>query len=190
MKYVMQSHSTRELVGWLLVGLIAVAAHPVECLSAESQSEFRFEDGKNGSVKLWQGTRPVLVYNSEQVKREGAAAVGNRSSYVHPIYGLDGEVITDDFPKDHYHHHGLFWGWPHVEIGGKDYDFWKMRGADIRFKRWLRKGVAKNIAVLGMENEWLVGERPVVREEAMVRVHTASAEGRLIDVRTDPHPYR
>ena len=146
-------------------------------------TEFRFEDGKDGSVKLWQGKQPVLVYNSEQVKRTGAAAVGNRASYVHPIYGLDGEVITDDFPKDHYHHHGLFWGWPHVTIGGKDYDFWKMRGTDIRFKRWLNKEVDKNVAMLGVENEWLVGDKPVVREEATLRVHPATAEGRLINVR-------
>jgi hypothetical protein len=117
------------------------------------------------------------------VKRTGAAAVGNRASYVHPIYGLDGEVITDDFPKDHYHHHGLFWGWPHVTIGGKDYDFWKMRGTDIRFKRWRTKEVDKNITILGVENEWLVGDRPVVREEATLRVHPATAEGRLINIR-------
>ena len=136
-------------------------------------------------VKLWQGKQPVLVYNSEQVKRTGAAAVGNRASYVHPIYGLDGEVITDDFPKDHYHHHGLFWGWPHVTIGGKDYDFWKMHGTDIRFKRWLNKEVDKNVAMLGVENEWLVGEKPVVREEATLRVHPATAEGRLINVQLE-----
>ncbi len=145
-------------------------------------AEFRFENVDDHSLGLWQGKQPVLVYNFGRIKRTGAAAAGNRASYVHPIYGLDGEVITDDFPKDHYHHHGLFWGWPHVTIGGKDYDFWKMHGTDIRFKRWLTKEVNKNIAVLGIENEWLVGDKPVVREEAMLRVHPAAAEGRLINV--------
>jgi hypothetical protein len=152
-------------------------------LSAESRAEFRFDEEKDGAVKLWDGKQPVLVYHSELVKRAGAAAVGNRASYVHPVYGLDGEVITDDFPKDHYHHHGLFWGWPHVVIGGKDYDFWKMKGTDILFKRWVKKDAGKDVAVLGVENEWLVGEKPVVREEAMLRVHSATAEGRLVDVR-------
>jgi hypothetical protein len=183
MNYTLQHHWTCAFVGWLLAGLLAVIAHPIECLSAESPTEFRFEDGKNGSVTLWQGKQPVLVYNYEQVKRTGAAAVGNRASYLHPIYGLDGEVVTDDFPKDHYHHHGLFWGWPHVTIGGKDYDFWKMHGTDIRFKRWLNKEVVSNIAVLGVENEWLAGDKSVVREEVTLRVHPATAEGRLINVR-------
>ena len=183
MNYAWQNHWKCVFVGWLLVGLIAVVVQPVECLSAESQTEFRFEDGKDGSVKLWQGKQPVLVYHSEQVTRTGAAAVGNRASYVHPIYGLDGEVITDDFPKDHYHHHGLFWGWPHVTIGGKDYDFWKMKGTEIKFKRWLSKEADAKGATLAVENEWMVGDKPVVREEAKLFVHPATAEGRLIDVR-------
>jgi hypothetical protein len=183
MNYTLPHHWKWALVGLLLTGLLAVFVQPIECLAAESPTDFRFEDGKNGSFKLWQGMQPVLVYNYEQVKRTGAAAAGNRASYVHPIFGLDGEVITDDFPRDHYHHHGLFWGWPHVVIGGKDYDFWKMHGTDIRFKRWLNKEVDNNIAVLGVENEWLVGDKPVVHEEATLRVQPATAGGRLINVR-------
>jgi Methane oxygenase PmoA len=167
----------------LIIGLLAALTQPIVCRSAESESEFRFEDVTGGAVKLWQGKQPVLVYHSDQVKQTGAAAVGNRSSYVHPIYGLDGEVITDDFPKDHYHHHGLFWGWPHVTIDGKDYDFWKMRGTDIRFKRWMSKASDNSVAILGVENEWLVGDKPVVREEATLRVHPATADGRLINIR-------
>jgi hypothetical protein len=172
-----------EFVGLVAMCCFAVLAQPGECLSEESQSEFRLEEVAGGAIKVWQGKQPVLIYHSELVKRTGAAAVGNRSSYVHPIYGLDGEVMTDDFPKDHYHHHGLFWGWPHVTIAGKDYDFWKMRGTDIRFKRWLSKEADKNLALLGVENEWLVGDKPVVREEVTLRIHPATAEGRLINIR-------
>jgi methane monooxygenase PmoA-like len=181
MKYETRSGWQGVLIGCLVANLLGLLLEPVECLSAEASSEFRFEDVAGGAVKLWQGKEPVLVYHSEQVTRTGAAAVGNRASYVHPIYGLDGEVITDDFPKDHYHHHGLFWGWPHVTVGGKDFDFWKMHGTDIRFKRLLEKDVESNVAVLAVENEWLAGDKPVVREEATLRVHPATAEGRLIE---------
>jgi AcrR family transcriptional regulator len=34
-----------------------------------------------------------------------------RSCYIHPLYGLDGEVMTEDFPVDHRHHRGVFWAW-------------------------------------------------------------------------------
>jgi hypothetical protein len=183
MKYVRQSFRKCMMIAVLLAGLFALLALPVECLWAETSSEFRFEDVAGGAVKLWQGKQPVLVYHSEQVTRTGAAAVGNRASYVHPIYGLDGEVITDDFPKDHYHHHGLFWGWPHVTIAGKDYDFWKMKGTEIKFKRWLSKEADAKGATLAVENEWMVGDKPVVREEARLFVHPATADGRLMDVR-------
>ena len=60
-----------------------------------------------------------------------------RSSYVHPLYGLDGEVITDDFPKDHYHHRGLFWAWPHVRVGTEETDLWMLKGIRQQFERWL-----------------------------------------------------
>jgi Methane oxygenase PmoA len=181
MIYAVRFHRVVAFVGSGLVCMLAVP-QPLQAQPVE-QTEFRFENMQDGSLKLWQGQQPVLVYNFGQMKRTGAASVGNRSSYVHPIYGLDGEVLTDDFPKDHYHHHGLFWGWPHVTIGGKDYDFWKMRGTEIRFKSWLSKEVGKNVAVLGIENEWLVSDKPVVREEATLRVHSATAEGRLINIR-------
>ena len=183
MKDVAQNRWQVVFIGCLIANLLALLALPIECLSAESSSEFRFEDAAGGGVKLWQGKQPVLVYHSEQVKQSGAAAVGNRASYVHPSYGLDGEVITDDFPKDHYHHHGLFWGWPHVIIGGKDYDFWKMRGTEIKFKRWLSKEADAKGATLAVENEWMVGDKPVVREEARLLVHPATADGRLMEVR-------
>jgi sugar/nucleoside kinase (ribokinase family) len=32
---------------------------------------------------------------------EGVPEDRRRSCYIHPIYGLDGQVLTDDFPKDH-----------------------------------------------------------------------------------------
>ena len=164
-------------------GALAADVRPAFGQSVENQADFRFEKVNDHSLELWQGKQPVLVYNFGQIKRTGAAAAGNRASYVHPIYGLDGEVLTDDFPKDHYHHHGLFWGWPHVTIGGKDYDFWKMHGTEIKFKRWLSKEADAKGATLAVENEWMVGDKPVVREEARLFVHPATAEGRLMDVR-------
>jgi hypothetical protein len=101
---------------------------------------------------------------------------------VHPIYGLDGEVLTDDFPADHYHHHGLFWGWPHVTIGGREYDLWKMRGIRIEFRRWLEQHATAKRAKLGVENGWFVRSKQVMKEEAWFDVHPATDNGRNIDV--------
>ena len=65
----------------------------------------------------------MLVYNHGVITDEKVPAKDARRSracYIHPLWGLNGEVLTDDFPKDHYHHHGVFWAWPHVEIGRMD----------------------------------------------------------------------
>ena len=42
-----------------------------------------------------------------------------RADYIHPLYGIDGFELTEDFPKDHLHHHGIFWAWHQLFIGEK-----------------------------------------------------------------------
>ena len=42
-----------------------------------------------------------------------------RSNYIHPVYGLSGEMLTRDWSKDHPHHRGIYWAWPEVEFGKK-----------------------------------------------------------------------
>ena len=42
-----------------------------------------------------------------------------RAGYVHPLWDLDGNVLTEDFPDDHKHHRGIFWTWHQLSVGGK-----------------------------------------------------------------------
>jgi hypothetical protein len=95
--------------------LLALALAAVRSVAAESP--FHFTEVSDKSLGLWEGARPVFVYNHGVMSRTNVPADRARSSYMHPLYGLDCEVLTDDFPKDHYHHRGLFWAWPHVRIG-------------------------------------------------------------------------
>lgn len=39
------------------------------------------------------------------------------TSYIHPLVGLDGEILTDCAPGDHFHHRGLFWAWVRIMKG-------------------------------------------------------------------------
>jgi hypothetical protein len=149
--------------------------------SAPEQSAFRFADVNDKSLGLWDGKQPVLVYNHGVLLKDGVPANRARSTYVHPLYGLDGEVLTDDFPKDHYHHRGLFWAWPHVKIGERQYDLWDLRGIEQKFERWLKKEAGAT-ATLGVENGWYVGDKKVVQERVWLRVHPATADSRAIDV--------
>lgn len=143
---------------------------------------FRFTEVNEKSLGLWEGERPVLVYNHGVISREGVPADRARASYVHPIYGLDGEVLTDDFPRDHYHHRGLFWSWPHVKVGSTAADSWMLKGIRNDFQRWLAKKADARSAVLGVQNGWFIGDRKVVDEEVWLRVLPAGSDAQAIDV--------
>jgi hypothetical protein len=164
---------------------------PIESLAAQNAekkppiapaSRFRFDAVSDKSLGLWEGDRPVLVYNHGILSKPGVPAAHARSTYIHPIYGLDGEVLTDDFPADHADHRGLYWAWPHVKIGSQEFDLWSMRGIRYEFQRWLAQETKQNTAVLGVENGWYVGDKQVMREVVRIRVHPATSESRSIDL--------
>jgi len=143
---------------------------------------FRFAAASTNSLRLSEGKRPVLVYNHGVLLKDGVPADRARSTYVHPLFGLDGEVLTDDFPQDHYHHRGLFWAWPHVLVGTNHYDLWLINGIEQRFERWLVREAGPGGAVLGVENGWYTGDRRVMRECVWLRVFPASGDEQAVDV--------
>ena len=156
---------------WQTAGHLAVAA-----------DRFRFADVSGTSLGLWERDRPVFVYNHGTMSKTGVPPDRNRSTYVHPLYGMDGEILTDDFPKDHYHHRGLFWAWPHVKVGSQEHDLWMLHGIEQRFERWIERDAGTNFATLGVENGWYVGSRRVMRERVRLTAHGADRDGRAIDV--------
>jgi hypothetical protein len=178
----------RHLAAWATLLALAVfgpsAARAAEAAktSDSAPTGFRFAPVDDKSMGLWEGTKPVLVYNHGVISRAGVPADRNRSTYVHPLYGLDGEVLTDDFPADHHHHRGLFWAWPHVSIGGKHYDLWMLSGIQQRFERWLAQAATNNTALLGVENGWYVGEQKVMAERVWLRVLPATSDQRILDL--------
>src|SRR6185369_9563859 len=103
-------------------------------------------------------------------------------SYFHPVYGIDSEILTDDFPADHIAHRGIYWGWPHMKVGETEYDGWGLRGIKCEFRRWLRREVRSDRAILEIENAWVADERDVLQEKVSLTVWPASKESRCIDV--------
>lgn len=145
---------------------------------------FWFDDAGKGMVELsLGGQRPIFTYNHGTVLKPGVPADRARSSYLHPLRGLDGEALTDDFPVDHYHHRGVFWSWPHVGVGGREYDLWMLKGIGHRFERFLGCVEAgADGAVLGVENGWYAGEKRVMRERIWMTTFPEAGDGRAIDL--------
>jgi hypothetical protein len=149
---------------------------------ATPSGPFEFKDIDDKSLGLWEGTQRVLVYNHGNIPFQAGRRTRTRASYFHPIHGLDGEVLTDNAPADHFHHHGLFWAWTHARIADREYNFWEGDDIRIRFQRWLSKQADGDVARLGIENAWFLGDQQVMKEELQVDVHPASAEGRSVDI--------
>ena len=183
------STGTLLAAGCVLLGCVfnrAASADSPRSTKSDSQSTFKFIDADQSTVRLQDGDSPVLAYNYGTIIGSNVPTDDprhQRACYIHPLWGLHGEILTDDFPRDHYHHHGVFWTWPHVKVDGKEYDIWADRGGmHQRFLRWLSRDAGSDIAELGVENGWFVGERQVMTERIWIRAHHAGGGSRSIDL--------
>ena len=148
-------------------------------------SPFKLAAVNDKTLQVTEQDKPVLAYNYGTITGENVPENDGRrrrGCYLHPIWGLDGEILTDDFPKDHYHHHGAFWAWPHVTVDGKEYDLWTNAGIEQRFVRWLHQETGPVAAVIGVENGWFVGDRQVATERVWIRAYRTGERERSLDL--------
>ncbi len=158
---------------------------PAKPVPGNPQAEFRLKQISDKSLKLSDGRQPVLVYNHGVITGQQVPQSDHRRSracYIHPLWGLSGEVLTDDFPRDHYHHHGVFWTWPHVGVEGEHYDIWAGPNIKDRFVRWICRQTGPVAAVLAVENGWFVGKKKVMIERVWMRTSKVSDDTRTLDL--------
>jgi hypothetical protein len=123
---------------------------------------FRLEDLDGKTLKLSEADAPVLAYNYGEIVRDDAPKRDHRrrrSCYIHPVWGVHGEVLTDDFPDDHYHHHGVFWAWPYVAVGEgkrKPYNGWTGSKLRQEFARWVARQAGTTSGLIAAEERWTV----------------------------------
>jgi hypothetical protein len=134
-----------------------------------------------------EGEQTVLFYQRRPRSLEGKYT---RADYVHPLYGLDGEILTEDFPADHLHHRGIFWAWHQVYVGDRRVgDGWSLR--DISWDVYDAKVLAVDsesralrVQVLWKSPLWTDasgGQKPFIDETTTITVHRAGGDIRKID---------
>ncbi len=159
---------------FILFGLIA--------LSCSTRSDFRAIESKEG-FEIREGNSRVLFYQKNQKSLGGKYA---RADYVHPLYNLKGNIITEDFPEDHPHHRGIFWAWHQILIGEKPIaDGWSCENITWDVVETIPTIYAETIH---LDNEVLwksvfKGDAPeaIVREYSQIKVHRKEDTYRLID---------
>jgi hypothetical protein len=107
-----------------------------------------------------------------------------RSDYIHPLYGLEGEMLTRDWPEGgHPHHRAIFWAWPEVEYGTQRGDIYALQKVFARPARKIEYINGPVFAQIIAENLWMwENTEPIVREHAVIRVYRASSLSRIIDL--------
>lgn len=123
--------------------------------------ELKFEQSDEG-VLLLDNERPRFFYQSGVKSKDGKYP---RANYVHPLYGSDGEVLTEDFPEDHLHHRGIFWSWHQLYAEGKRIaDPWLIENIswDVKIKSTCIK---EDTAELKAEVFWI----PTTTQKAVVK---------------------
>jgi len=152
-------------------------------LQAEPSAEKRFSLIETGDgLSLSERGRPVFVYRHKEQLAAGVPEKYRRSTYIHPLYDLRGNVISDDFPKDHLHHRGLNWTWAHVGVGGEVHDLWAGEGVRQVFEKWLARETGPVCATIGVKNAWWTAQKKIMDEWVWIRAFPANEYGRALDV--------
>lgn len=151
--------------------------------SAAAQIKMKKQDG---GFLFTENNENVLFYQKDNKNINGKY---KRCNYIHPLWGIDGAVLTEDFPADHLHHRGIFWAWHQVFVDEKSIgDPWEIKDfeQEITDIEYAAKGMG--VAELKTEVLWKSplwrhqGEKVAyIRENTRISIHPKSGNYRKID---------
>jgi hypothetical protein len=135
-----------------------------------------------------EGEAPIVFYQSVPKSFDGAYT---RNNYLHPLWTLDGEILTEDGPEDHLHQRGVFWTWHQTYVeetrlgdAWACHDFgWDVAESKVEELPGGSKALA--VKVLWKSPAWVDQDGkqlPVVQEDTRIVVHAADSSYRAIDV--------
>jgi hypothetical protein len=84
------------------------------------------------AIRLRIGGTTVLDFKTVGRAPSGVEALFARAGYLHPIYTPGGVLVTDDYPEDHRHHHGVWTAWTRTRFNGHEVDFWNTKSGQGR----------------------------------------------------------
>ena len=132
------------------------------------------------------GNQEVFFYQKLPKSLDGKYS---RSNYLHPVYGLDGEILSEDFPADHFHHRGIFWTWHQLwkdslRLG----DPWMCENfsqevTDLKFSKGKNSTGSLEVRVLWKSSLWLKEniQNPVIEENTKIMIFPVVNDCRRID---------
>jgi len=113
-----------------------------------------------------------------------------RNDYVHPLWSMDGDTLTEDYPPDHAHHRGIFWTWHQIYVGDTRLgDAWECRDfvwdvVDVQVGDAENGGKMLTAEVLYKSPKYVDADGEMiaaVQEQTRITVHPAAEEYRAVD---------
>jgi len=139
-----------------------------------------------GGLLFTENDENVLFYQVEQKNKDGEY---QRCNYIHPLWGVDGTVLTEDFPADHLHHRGVFWAWHQLWISDEKIgDPWALIDFEQDVTQTEFEILENGSGELKVEVEWKSDkwkkqgkQVPYLKENTTITIHPKKDNCRKID---------
>jgi hypothetical protein len=140
----------------------------------------------DGGFLFTENNKKVLFFQAEPKSKDGRYA---RCNYIHPLWGINGKVLTEDFPADHLHQRGVFWAWHQIWIGDQRIgDGWELKDYEQQVNEVEFFSNKNGTATFKNEVAWLsdkwkrLGEEvPYLRENTTITIYPEDKNYRKID---------
>ena len=142
---------------------------------------YTFQENEQG-IELRENGQSVLFYQRAVKSLDGTFA---RNNYIHPLYSLDGDTLTEDFPADHPHQRGIFWAWHQIIVDTMHIaDGWALNNF-ITDVVEAATSAHKDTAVIRLHTLYksplYKDGKPYLDEQTLIKIHRPSKDTRIID---------
>lgn len=176
--------------GWKLIkqGLLvlfavfaAIAVFTACTPKSGEDSPFQFREDENG-ISLTENGDAVFYYQKEP-KTLTSEYVCNH--YIHPLYALNGDTLTEEFPLDHPYHRGIFWSWHQFYVDTMSLgDEWIMESISHKVAG-MKTSTENSAATLDLDLSWssalLENGKAFMKENTRITVWALQSGVRAID---------
>jgi len=145
------------------------------------KSPFSFKKTDQG-IELLENGNPVFFYQRKPKSLTGQYICTN---YLHPLYSINGDILTEEFPPDHQYHRGIFWTWHQLFVDDKSLgDGWINDGisqdvVNVQTEN-SKDGAQFNLDVMWKSSTFQNG-KPFMNEHTTIIVHPLESNIRKID---------
>jgi hypothetical protein len=167
-------------VSLIFVSFIALM---MTCRSSHEmqKSPFLFKETDQG-IELLENGNPVFFYQRKPKSLTGQYIYTN---YLHPLYSIKGDILTEEFPPDHPYHRGIFWTWHQLYVDNNSLgDGWINDGISqdvVNVQTEKSKDRAQvNLEVMWKSSTFQKG-KPFMTEHTTIIVHQLESNIRKID---------